>query len=91
MFGGSNVREIDGEEAENEILKDKYKSPKLVMAYHPQCAHCEKLIKPYKKLATQAKKHKAGFEIIAINMSKTPYNKQLATGYPTVQLFKGPG
>ena len=87
-FGDSDVKEMHGSSAVT-YVKDKHDLPLLVLAYHPQCPHCQALIKPFKDFAEKVKdEDKPKVQVVAINMSKTDPAALKVTGFPTIRLYK---
>ena len=87
-FGDSDVKEMHGSRA-IVYLKADHKLPLLVLAYHPQCPHCQALIKPYKRFAEKVgDEDKPKVKVVAINMSKTDPGALKVTGFPTVRLYR---
>ena len=95
LYDGSAVNNLDGEAAYNALkvgpLIDG--APEFVVAYHPQCPHCHKMVDDYKKVAADAKAKGLKLNVIAVNMSKTgKYADELQIdGFPTVRLYSAPG
>ena len=64
------MRILDGRDAKKVLIKGfDFKYPVLVVAYHPQCPHCHKMVDDFKKLAHDMKEKKMHVELAAINMS----------------------
>ena len=85
----SEVKEINADDFLNQNFE---KGGKFILAYHPQCPHCVKLVKDYKDFAHAAKEK--GVDVQAMNMSsKKNANKENSEkfcpdGFPTVKFFK---
>ena len=90
-FKGSDVKELNVDA----FSSQNFSKGKIVLAYHPQCPHCKKMVPDYKKFAQEAKAK--GIEVQAINMStkvnesKENMAKFCPEGYPTVKYFKTAG
>ena len=94
LYDGSAVNNLDGEAALNALKKGPMVDgqPEFVVAYHPQCPHCHKMVADYKKVAEDAKSKGLKLNVIAVNMSKTDkFAEDLKIdGYPTVRLYSAP-
>ena len=93
LYDGSAVNNLDGEAAFNALKVAPFAAPEFVVAYHPQCPHCHKMVEDYKKVAADAKEKGIKVNVIAVNMSKTgKYADELQIdGFPTVRLYSAPG
>ena len=70
LYDNSAVRILDGRNAKSTLIKGEgFSKPILVVAYHPQCPHCHKMVDDFKKLAQEVKDKKQEVEIASINMS----------------------
>ena len=92
LYDGSDVINLDGKAAINELLQKSTlnnNKPDLVVAYHPQCPHCHTMVQDFKKLAQLVKAKNAPVNIVAVNMSKTMTKDLEIDGFPTVRFYKG--
>ena len=94
LYDGSAVTNLDGEAALTALKKGPMVDgvPEFVVAYHPQCPHCHKMVEDYKKVAEEAKTKGVKLSVIGVNMSKTgKYADDLKIdGFPTVRLYSAP-
>ena len=92
LYEKSDVRLLDGHDAKNVLIKGHhFDKPILVVAYHPQCPHCHKMVDDFKKLATEIKNSnlKDKVELAAINMSMDGTSDDLEIeAYPTIRFYK---
>ena len=65
-----------------------------MIAYHPQCPHCKKIVGEVKSLAKKVKENKMKVNIIALNLSRITWDQvaELKIEYfPTLRLYKQGG
>ena len=76
LYGNSSVAEIDGDDALKILNNKDHEHDYFVAAYHPQCPHCTTMVDDFKHLAQEVKdKNITNLEVVAINMSKTDFEK----------------
>ena len=76
LYGNSSVVQIDGDDAIKILNNQNHDHDYFVAAYHPQCPHCTTMVDDFKHLAQEVKdKNITNLEVVAINMSKTDFEK----------------